>query len=138
MLLHTLDLLWKNYLSLESSTSGGVDDDLDIFLFNTGDFDAHDLDVIEPHVIATTSRQQNIGRVKLVNLANTPYWNLPQNLRQDNQSEWLDAHLFPGGHRHMCHFFAVKIWDFFDALNTQMDTNYRYIWRLDEDSLIHS
>jgi hypothetical protein len=166
-----LDLLATNYLSLDP----GHLDTVDIFLFHTGDFEELDLDIIEPRVLAASSgssgssgfgsssqhgkqehehEHEHNGIVKLVNLQDTPYWQLPHNLQGEDPSEWLDYHLFPTGYRHMCRFFAVKLWDFFETLNTQhgggkhnsnnnnsssnSSGGYRYIWRLDEDSFIHS
>ena len=133
MLLKTLDLLYKNYLSVDDGINMK---NTDIVLFHTGDYSDEDLDVIEPRILQ--NQQQHNGIVKLVNLKDTPYWNLQPNLRNDDPQDWLDYHLFPIGYRHMCRFFAIKIWDFFDTLNEQHNTNYRYIWRLDEDSYIHS
>jgi Glycolipid 2-alpha-mannosyltransferase len=38
----------------------------------------------------------------------------------------------------MMHWFAIDIWDYFAQLNQEMNCSYRYIFRLDEDSFIHS
>jgi alpha 1,2-mannosyltransferase len=36
------------------------------------------------------------------------------------------------------HWFAIDIWEFFERFNSISSCSYRYIWRLDEDSFIHS
>jgi hypothetical protein len=160
LLIQSLDLLYQNYLSQNDGTNA---DNVDIYLFHTGDFDKHDLDHLEPRILGktttttTTTSNKNAGMLKLVNLIETPYWQLPHNVRMDTpETDWLDYNLFPVGYRHMCRFFAIQLWKVFVQINTQYHAGppkeehdgsglnndgtigYRYIWRLDEDSLIHS
>jgi Glycolipid 2-alpha-mannosyltransferase len=163
LLIQSLDLLYQNYLSQNDGTNA---DDVDIYLFHTGDFDTQDLDHLEPRILGTattttTLSSRNAGMLKLVNLVETPYWQLPHNVRMDSpETDWLNYDLFPVGYRHMCRFFAIQLWTLFGQINTQYHSQptaredgsgsnnnnnnddaivaYRYIWRLDEDSLIHS
>ncbi len=128
LLLQTLQLLRDNYLLQDYPNNL---DNVDVFLFHTGEFHFTDAIVLESLLLETTNYP--VGIVKLVNLNNTPYWRLPHNVRNDNATEWLVADIFPIGYRHMCRFFAITIWDFFQQLGT-----YDYILRLDEDSLILS
>ena len=127
MLLHSLDLLSNNYLRL-----GRNAENVDLFLFHTGDYDEIDMAHIEQ---ALSSRQ---GMLKMVNLNGTGFWELPSWHLNDVRSDWVDADIFPVGYRHMCRWFGVKIWQFFDEMNKALGCNYRYILRIDEDSLIHS
>ena len=178
MLLESLRLLRDHYLLLNYPHHL---DNVDIFLFHTGDFHMEDVQRIESLLLTeqrprgaenatltpNKSPHSHQGLVKLVNVEHTPYWRLPHNLRHDNVSEWHTPDLFSVGYRHMCRFFAITIWDFFDTLNQQLTASsssssswsvssnqnntlaasstsssskapYEYIWRLDEDSWILS
>lgn len=127
MLLNALDLLAKNYISI-----GNHSKNMDIFLFHTGDFDEKDLIFLE------SSLNTRPGILKLVNLNGTAFWTLPSWHDKDDRSHWIDADIFPVGYRHMCRWFGVKIWQFFEEMNAALDCNYRHLLRIDEDSLILS
>ena len=126
-LLETLDLLRENYLSIDDH-----DENTDVFLFHTGDFDEKDLPEIESRL------GDKIGILKLVNLDKSVYWYLPRNVRYDDQRSWAVIDNFSVGYRHMCRWFGILIWKFFEELNESQGCQYRYIARLDEDSLVQS
>jgi alpha 1,2-mannosyltransferase len=121
-------LLSTNYLQIGENAHN-----VDVFLFHTGDFDGNDLGHLES--ILSSSRA---GILKMVNLNNTGFWELPPWHRMDVRSDWVDPDIFPVGYRHMCRWFGVKIWQFFDEMNDALGCKYRYLLRIDEDSLIHS
>jgi hypothetical protein len=93
LLLKSLDLISKNYLSLNKHS-----DNVDIFLFHTGDFDTNDLEILEPRITSRT------GMIKLVNLNASAYWSLPPWHKRDNQAHWERSDVFPVGYRHMCRY----------------------------------
>lgn len=114
----SLDLFYKNYLAQHH-------EDVSVYLFHTGDYDAEDLQELRklyPNLL-----------FRLVDLSNTKYWELPSWLRNDDQSTWADGR-FSIGYRHMIRWFAIKIWDFFAAQPCKIE----YVMRLDEDSFIYS
>lgn len=127
MLLKAIDLLAKNYISIDQHA-----ENMDLFVFNTGDFGTTDLLVLESLLPSRS------GILKLVNLNGTGFWSLPSWHEKDNPSDWIDSDIFPVGYRHMCRWFGVKIWQFFEELNTALGCNYRHLLRIDEDSLILS
>ena len=140
LLIKSLSLLSKNYISLNdhSETVGRyfmthADWRIylknthflllkDVFLFHTGDFDHRDIEVLEP--LLGSSRK---GILKLVNLNDSAFWSLPPWHAKDNQSHWALSDVFPVGYRHMCRWFGVHIWLFFDQLNSQLDCHYRHL-----------
>lgn len=130
-LLKSIDLLRVNYLQ-RFGNAGNVD----VFVFHTGDFDtSNDYVTLREHLGGSSFR----GILHLVDLSqNSPYWRRPKQHRKDNPSDWYAWPLFSEGYRHMMHWFAMGIWDFFDDWNNASGCQYRYIWRLDEDSYIHS
>jgi hypothetical protein len=128
LLVKSLKLLSKNYLALNNHS-----ENVDVFLFHSGDFDDRDIDVLEP--MLGGSRK---GMLKLVNLDGSVYWTLPPWHAKDNQSHWTTSDIFPLGYRHMCRWFGIKIWNFFEELNSQLGCKYRHILRIDEDSFILS
>jgi hypothetical protein len=127
-LLRSLELLHKNYLSNATHM-----DNTDVFIFHTGDFFETDLAAIEaqlgPHAH---------GAVRFVDLTNSPYWSRPFFNRNDDPESWYAYPLFKEGYRRMMHWYAVDIWNFFAHWNEMAHCNYRYLFRLDEDSFIHS
>lgn len=126
-LLRSLRLLQKNYLS-----QGRNVDNVDVFVFHTGDFNVTDLTVIEG-VLGGIQ-----GLVKLVDLSYTEFWSRPAANKDDNPSSWYAYPLFSEGYRRMMHWFAIDIWRFFAKLNVKTGCKYRYLFRLDEDSFLHS
>jgi alpha 1,2-mannosyltransferase len=137
MLVKTLDLLRDNYLSL-----GNHAKNVDLFLFHTGDFTDSDLVYLENRLRLGKNRSSSrAGILRLVDLNNTVYWSLPEILKNDNQASWKGSEIYPLGYRHMCRWFGMQLWSFFQDLNQHYQgggCNYRYIARLDEDSFIHS
>ena len=127
LLIKSLRLLAKNYLSLHDHA-----ENVDIFLFHTGDFDYRDIEALENLLEFRT------GILKLVNLDGTAFWTLPPWHKKDNQSHWAVSDIFPIGYRHMCRWFGVNIWYFFEQMNSQLSTSYRFLLRIDEDSFILS
>jgi hypothetical protein len=127
LLIKSLGLLAENYVTFNDHA-----ENMDVFLFHTGDFDHRDLDIMEPLLGARK------GILKLVNLTGSAYWKLPSWHAKDNQSHWALSDVFPVGYRHMCRWFGVKIWDFFEQLNHQLGCSYRHLLRIDEDSFILS
>lgn len=114
----SLDLVYENYLAQHH-------EDVSVYLFHTGDYDAQNVQELE--------KQYPNLLFRLVDLSNTEYWEIPSWLRNDDQSTWADER-FSIGYRHMIRWFAIKIWDFFAAQPCNID----YIMRLDEDSFIYS
>ena len=127
-LLKSLDLLNANYLSI-----GDHLDNVDLFLFHTGDFSSKDLLLLEKRLGPSF-----VGVVHLVDLSASPYWSRPKHHQNDNPEDWYAWPLFSEGYRKMIHWFAIGIWQFFEYLNKMDGCHYRYILRLDEDSFIHS
>ena len=128
ILLRSLDLVKRNYLSINRHI-----DNLDIFIFHTNDFDEADLRLLEDRL-----GSDFFGVIRFVDLTNSPFWRRPPHHAHDDPNTWYAYPLFSEGYRRMMHFFAIDIWDFFEALNHSLGCSYRYIFRLDEDSYIHS
>jgi len=154
LLLHTLDLFRRHYLSLKDHAQN-----TDVFIFHTGDFTDHDLISLEDWLMygnrtttTTTTIQNdnnshssnknplqspsdraaptptiNKGILRLVDLNNTVYWSLPEHLKNDNQAAWKGSEIYPVGYRHMCRWFGQQIWYFFRDLN---DYNSKQLQRL--------
>ncbi|CAB9518042.1 glycoside alpha-1,2-mannosyltransferase homolog [Seminavis robusta] len=132
LLVKTLDLFRQNYLAISNHRAN-----VDIFLFHTGDFDEADLEYIENRLVL--NEKEGKGILRLVDLNNTVYWSLPDLLQHDNPDSWKGSEIYPVGYRHMCRWFGMQLWHFFQDLNQQQPPcNYRYIARLDEDSFILS
>ena len=136
----SLDLLYKNYLMIDGHYRNA-----DVFLFHEGDVTAEDLDMLE-------SKQDPAARgtMRLVNLADSPYWQVPEWLRNDNQTEWRGSQRYSVGYRHMMRWYSLQLWNYFADLNDQRrrnnnnnnnnggDCSYKYIMRMDEESFILS
>lgn len=131
-LLRSLTLLNENYLSINNHINN-----TDVFIFHTGDFNLSDLDALESS-IGDSGVGLHMGAVHLVDLSDTQFWARPQYNANDNPKDWYAWPLFSEGYRRMMHWFAIDVWDFFTSLNEQSRCEYRYIFRLDEDSFIHS
>ncbi|KAL7579773.1 hypothetical protein ACA910_021909 [Epithemia clementina (nom. ined.)] len=126
--LRSLDLIYKNYLSLNNHL-----DNLDLFIFHTNDFTHDDFRALESRLGPSL-----FGVIRLVNLTGSPFWQRPPHQTFDDPHSWYAYPLFSEGYRRMMHWFTIDIWNFFARLNDEAGCSYRYIFRLDEDSLIHS
>jgi hypothetical protein len=104
LLVKTLDLLRDNYLSL-----GNHAENVDLFLFHTGDFTDSDLVYLENRL---RGKEQGLlvpaGILRMVDLNNTVYWSLPEMLKNDNQASWKGSEIYPLGYRHMCRWFGMQ------------------------------
>jgi hypothetical protein len=87
LLKRSLELLYRNYLNEQHGNKTNV------IIFYTGDFDSNDLRELEGIV-------ETKGLLHLVDLLNTSYWEIPEWLRDDNQSTW-ESPEFSVGYRHM-------------------------------------
>lgn len=124
LLQKSLKLLYQNYLT-------NFHDDTAVFVFHEGDFDRPDLEYLDSQLPIHEG-------FHFVNLTSTQYWQLPEWLKNDNQTTWRGADHYSVGYRHMMRWYAVKIWDFFHNLNEEQGCQYKYIMRMDEESYIHS
>ena len=132
-LLRSLDLLNANYLSINNHINN-----TDVFIFHTGEFNRSDLDVIESRLAPPLSLSLAKGLVSLVDLSDSRFWARPRSNAKDEPTSWYAYPLFSEGYRRMMHWFAIDVWEFFDEWNQQSGCEYRYLFRLDEDSFIHS
>lgn len=123
-LARSLDLLYENYLN-------EFYQDSHVFLFHTGDFDAEDLKQLEWRFSESTK-----GTIHLVNIANTPYWQLPEDLVHDDKRHWHGAQDLQRLHEHR--FWSIKVWDYFDEINRVQGCNYRHVMRMHQESFIYS
>ena len=128
ILLESLELMYKNYLSLDDHRNNA-----DVLIFHTADFDGKDLDAFESR-FGTEFRKL----ITLVDIANTHYWKRPKWHESDNPNEWYAYPLFSEGYRKMMHWFAIDIWNFFADHAKNTGCSYDYIMRFDEDSFLHS
>jgi Glycolipid 2-alpha-mannosyltransferase len=148
-LIRSLELLNRNYLSLRSSHSSTTPsrrhcENVDVYVFHTGDLSQDDLYQLKALVSCSSLR--------LVDLSQSPYWTMPSSMAKDDPSQWYESGRFSLGYRLMIQWYAVNIWAFFSDLNYEcMKCNctsdsgslvhhrpYRYIWRMDDDSFLHS
>jgi hypothetical protein len=84
-------------------------------------------------------RRPYASMFRLVDLSHSKYWQVPKALRHENASSWFRYPQFSLGYRHMCSWFAIGIWDFFDKLHHYHSLfDYTYLWRMDEDSFLLS
>jgi hypothetical protein len=128
ILMESLELMHKNYISLENHG-----DNADIIIFHTADFDEKDLDSFE-----TRFGAEFRSLIRLVDLSGTPYWQRPSWHQNDDPSNWYAYPQFSEGYRRMMHWFAIDIWQFFADYNSKMGCDYKYIMRFDEDSFLRS
>jgi Glycolipid 2-alpha-mannosyltransferase len=129
ILMKSLNLMFKNYLSL-----GNHRENTDLFIFHTGDFNATDLLDIE-----TQFGPDYRGILRLIDLSGSKYWQRPLwHVNDDPTKMWYAYPLFSEGYRHMMHWYAIGLWDFFAIYNQETGCSYRYLFRLDEDSYLHS
>lgn len=132
LLVKSLDLFRDKYLSIDNHF-----ENVDIYLFHSGDFKKSDLVYLEDRLLERLPSHAK-GVFRMVDLSNTSYWSLPEWLQHDNQDKWKGSDIYPLGYRHMCRFFGMQLWQFFEDLNLEGGCNYKYIARLDEDSFILS
>lgn len=90
LLERSLELLFTNYLMIDAHYTNAT-----VFIFHTGDFDAADLEAWEQKFPAETK-----GTIQLVNLLNTPYWQVPSWLDAADLPKWRNPE-FNIGYRHM-------------------------------------
>ena len=134
LLVKSLKLIGQNYLSINEHYSN-----VDVYLFHTGDFNWQDIEYLESILLLPENTKYRQGILKLVNLNSTVFWTLPPWHAKDNQTaHWKGSDIFPIGYRHMCRWFGIKIWSFFDELNQHTGCTYRHLLRIDEDSFILS
>jgi hypothetical protein len=134
LLEQSLEKLHLNYLSRrDDHDHDHHHQSVNLFIFHEGDFDVRDILDLESRPYHPVK-----GLTHLVNLTGTPFWKLPDALLKDDPSQWKGALEYKLGYRHMMRWYAVKIWDFFDELNTRHGCHYEYIMRMDEESYIHS
>jgi hypothetical protein len=133
LFLKSLRLLYDNYLSHGSNA-----ENVDLYVLHTGDFLPEDYWLLYDCI-------GGLDILKLVNIGNTSYWKLPSALEGEDVANWRysgkkgrtrgkrkSAEIdFSLGYRHMCRFMSIGIWDFFGTYK-------KYVWRLDEDSFVHS
>jgi hypothetical protein len=127
-LLMSLDLLHDNYLSINDHL-----DNTDIYIFHTGDFNSTDLQALEKRYGSSYQ-----GALHLVDLSNSTFWARPSHNLNDDPTTWYAYPLFSEGYRRMMHWYAIDVWEFFAKWNKKTGCRYRYLFRLDEDSFIHS
>ena len=127
-LVRSIDFLVENYLSIDSHI-----DNTDIFIFHTGDFNVTDFQMLQNRHGASLG-----AALRLVDLSGSPYWARPKHHLEDDPNTWYAYPLFSEGYRRMMHFFAIDIWAFFRDLNQAAGSQYRYLFRLDEDSFLRS
>jgi hypothetical protein len=86
----SLDLLFQNYLMIDQHYLN-----VTVFIFHTGDFDASDLMTWEQRYPAESK-----GTIQLIDLLNTPYWQVPDWLDEGDLPNWRNPE-FNIGYRHM-------------------------------------
>jgi hypothetical protein len=91
MLQRSLDLLFEHYLLIHRHYRS-----VTVFIFHTGDFTNDDLQFWEQSRYPSETR----GTIQLINLKNTPYWETPSNIREQDLSTWHNPN-FNLGYRHM-------------------------------------
>lgn len=128
ILLQSLDLVHKNYLSLNDHK-----DNTDLIIFHTADFTQNDIEIFG----------QKYGNdfknlLQLVDLQDTKYWTRPHWHKDDNMQKWYAYPLFSEGYRKMMHWFAIDIWQYFADYAKTTGCEYEYVMRFDEDSFLHS
>lgn len=126
LFLMSLDLLYKNYLSIDNHY-----DNVDIFIVHTGDHTMDDLLFLE-------SRYNNTVHFKLVDLNNTDFWTLPEVVKPDDVGLWSKSKRFSVGYRHMIRWYALRIYDFLRDFGAAEGCQYNFLLRMDEDSFVHS
>jgi Glycolipid 2-alpha-mannosyltransferase len=133
-LLQSLHLLNKNYLSINDHINN-----TDVYIFHTGDFNQSDLDVLETQIgTSNEPKSPSYGAIHLVDLSGSQFWARPNSNALDDPKSWYAWPLFSEGYRRMMHWFAIDVWDFFGRYNQKYGCEYRYLFRMDEDSYIHS
>jgi hypothetical protein len=90
LLERSLDLLFQNYLLIDHHYLN-----VTVFIFHTGDFDASDLTAWEQRYPIETK-----GTIQLIDLLNTPYWQVPDWLDEADLPNWRNPE-FNIGYRHM-------------------------------------
>mmetsp|Transcript_15553 Transcript_15553/g.25941 ORF Transcript_15553/g.25941 Transcript_15553/m.25941 type:complete len:227 (+) Transcript_15553:2327-3007(+) len=91
LLERSLDLLFRNYLLIDDHYLNAT-----VFIFHTGDFNDDDLVDWEHRYPLKTK-----GTLQLINLRDTPYWQTPAWLNEDDLATRWRSPEFNLGYRHM-------------------------------------
>ena len=110
----SLDLLYENYNNVHHD---------DVLIFHEGDFSDKDL----PQLRGPDGSRKEVHLIRLAG----EFWSLPGHLRNSDQKSWQDNQ-FTVGYRHMCRWYAGKLFDFLNQMG------YEYVMRMDDDSFLHS
>ena len=110
----SLELLYSNYLDSFPS---------DVIVFYGEDDTPPSKDLIH-------DLQYRRPRLKFHQLNGT-WWSLPHGLRAQDHGAWRQSG-YSIGYRHMCQWYAVRIWPFLANLG------YTHVMRMDDDSYIYS
>jgi Glycolipid 2-alpha-mannosyltransferase len=99
--------------------------------FRAGDYNSSDLDQIENSLgyVATSGD---------IFICPTPSFGLDPKRTQSTTRRIGTLTIVSEGYRRMMHWFAIDLWDFVAQWNEGKSCQYRYLFRLDEDSFIHS
>jgi hypothetical protein len=87
----SLDRLFEHYLLINQHYQN-----VTVFIFHTGDFTNDDLQLWEQ----SRYPQETRGTIQLINLNNTPYWQTPSHIQEQDLSTWHNPN-FNLGYRHM-------------------------------------
>ena len=91
MLQQSLDRLFEHYLLINQHYRT-----VTVFIFHTGDFTNDDLQLWEQSRYPKETR----GTIQLINLNNTPYWQTPSHIHEQDLSTWHNPN-YNLGYRHM-------------------------------------
>ncbi|MCP4907778.1 MAG: hypothetical protein GY910_22625, partial [bacterium] len=110
MLVRSLDLLYENY----NDRFGHQ-----IIIFHEGDFSSRD-----QAEIAAGRSEIRFEAIR---------FDVPDFLRTEDVAEvWRGFHQFGMGHRHMCRFYSLELFDILDSMGID------WYFRMDDDSFLHS
>jgi alpha 1,2-mannosyltransferase len=110
MLVRSLDLLYENY----NDRFGHQ-----IIIFHEGDFSSRD-----QAEIAAGRSEIRFEAIR---------FDVPDFLRTEDVPEvWRGFHQFGMGHRHMCRFYSLELFDILDSMGID------WYFRMDDDSFLHS
>jgi hypothetical protein len=87
----SLDRLFEHYLLINQHYQN-----VSVFIFHTGDINNDNLQLWEQR----SYPQETWGTIQLINLNNTPYWQTPSHIQEQDLSTWHNTN-FNLGYRHM-------------------------------------